>query len=148
MQGDVAVIGGRAFPKEVAEKRKRLVDRIEREGFEQVMEAMAYTWFNRFVAIRFMEVHGYLDQGYRVFSTTNSTPVEHPHVPSSGATPVEQKQEGFTGQAGQAEREPGSTGQADCTDGKENKAFHVAGSTADILKLFRQQGGKTNDSQN
>jgi len=32
------------------------------------MEAMAYTWFNRFVAIRFMELHGYLDHGYRVLS--------------------------------------------------------------------------------
>ena len=32
------------------------------------MEAIAYTWFNRFVAIRFMELHGYLDHGYRVLS--------------------------------------------------------------------------------
>ena len=32
------------------------------------MEAMAYTWFNRLVAIRFMELHGYLDHGYRVLS--------------------------------------------------------------------------------
>ena len=29
---------------------------------------MAYTWFNRFVAIRFMELHGYLDHGLRVLS--------------------------------------------------------------------------------
>ena len=32
------------------------------------MEAIAYTWFNRFVAIRYMELHGYLDHGYRVLS--------------------------------------------------------------------------------
>ena len=32
------------------------------------MEAMAYTWFNRFVALRYMELHGYLDHGYRVLS--------------------------------------------------------------------------------
>ena len=32
------------------------------------MEALAYTWFNRLVAIRFMELHGYLDHGYRVLS--------------------------------------------------------------------------------
>ena len=38
------------------------------EGFEQTMEAMAYTWFNRFAAIRYMELHGYLDHGYRVLS--------------------------------------------------------------------------------
>jgi len=72
VQGDVAIIGGKAFPKEVAEKRKRLEKRIRREGFEHVMEAMAYTWFNRFVAIRFMELHGYLEHGYRVLSTTNN----------------------------------------------------------------------------
>ncbi len=32
------------------------------------MEAFAYTWFNRLVAIRFMELHGYLEHGYRVLS--------------------------------------------------------------------------------
>jgi hypothetical protein len=67
-QGDVAVIGGKAFPKSVAAKRKLLDQRIARQGFEPVMEAMAYTWFNRFVAIRYMELHGYLDHGYRVLS--------------------------------------------------------------------------------
>ena len=65
-QGDVAIIGGRAFPRTVAAKRRRLEERIARQGFDQVMEAMAYTWFNRLVAIRFMELHGYLDHGYRV----------------------------------------------------------------------------------
>ncbi|MCG2775018.1 MAG: BREX-1 system adenine-specific DNA-methyltransferase PglX, partial [Desulfobacterales bacterium] len=71
--GDVAIIGGKPFPRHVAKKRKRLEERIRREGFEQVMEAMAYTWFNRFVAIRYMELHGYLEHGYRVLSTTNHT---------------------------------------------------------------------------
>jgi SAM-dependent methyltransferase len=78
VQGDVGLIGGKPFPKDVVAKRKRLVERIERDGFEQVMEAVAYTWFNRFAAIRFMEVHGYLDHGYKVLGTTNHTPVEHP----------------------------------------------------------------------
>jgi hypothetical protein len=64
----VALIAGRAFPRSVVQKRRALEDRISRHGFEQVMDMMAYTWFNRFVAIRFMELHGYLDHGYRVFS--------------------------------------------------------------------------------
>ncbi len=80
-QGDVAVIGGKAFPKSVAAKRNLLEQRIARQGFEQVMEAMAYTWFNRFVAIRYMELHGYLDHGYRVLSNPDgsTTPeiIEH-----------------------------------------------------------------------
>ena len=67
-QGDVTVIGERPFPRNVAEPRKRLKEQIQRDGFAQVMEAMAYTWFNRFAAIRYMELHGYLDHGYRVLS--------------------------------------------------------------------------------
>ncbi len=67
-KGDIAVIGGRSFPISVARKRKSVEDRIKRQGFQQTMEAMAYTWFNRLVAIRYMELHGYLDHGYRVLS--------------------------------------------------------------------------------
>ena len=67
-QGDVTVIGARVFPRNEAEPRKRLEEQIQRDGFAQVMEAMAYTWFNRFAAIRYMELHGYLDHGYRVLS--------------------------------------------------------------------------------
>ena len=74
VKGDVAVIGGRSFPIAVAKKRKVLEDRIKRHGFEQTMEAMAYTWFNRLVAIRFMELHGYLEHGYRVLSHPEGKP--------------------------------------------------------------------------
>src|ERR1700730_9848404 len=68
VRGDVAVIAGRDHHRAVADKRKKLEACIARDGFEQTMEAMAYTWFNRLVAIRFMELHGYLDHGYRVLS--------------------------------------------------------------------------------
>jgi SAM-dependent methyltransferase len=73
-RGDVAVIAGREHPRSVAKKRKQLEDRIERHGFERTMEALAYTWFNRLVAIRFMELHGYLDHGYRVLSHPEGKP--------------------------------------------------------------------------
>ncbi|MGI2029389.1 BREX-1 system adenine-specific DNA-methyltransferase PglX [Endozoicomonas acroporae] len=68
VQGDVLMIEGRPFPVALASLRKKLVARISLEGFDQVIQAMAYTWFNRFVAIRYMELHGYLDHGYRVLS--------------------------------------------------------------------------------
>ncbi len=55
-------------PERLPRSGERLEERIRRDGFEQVMEAIAYTWFNRFVAIRYMELHGYLDHGYRVLS--------------------------------------------------------------------------------
>lgn len=67
-EGDVAIIAGRALPASVVAKRQKLADRIKRDGFNQTMEALAYTWFNRFVAIRYMEIHGYLEHGYRVLS--------------------------------------------------------------------------------
>ncbi|MEO8275809.1 MAG: BREX-1 system adenine-specific DNA-methyltransferase PglX [Thermoanaerobaculia bacterium] len=67
-QGDVAILAGQAFPRELVAKRDRLIERIQRDGFDRVMEAIAYTWFNRLVAIRYMELHGYLEQGYRVLS--------------------------------------------------------------------------------
>ena len=69
-EGDVTLIGAHAFPRNVAEPRKFLEEQIRRDGFEQAMEAMAYTWFNRFVAIRYMELHGYLDHGYRVLESS------------------------------------------------------------------------------
>lgn len=71
--GDVAIIGGRAFPHAVANKRKALEERIAQYGFGQTMEAIAYTWFNRLVAIRYMELHGYLDHGYRVLSHSDAS---------------------------------------------------------------------------
>jgi type II restriction/modification system DNA methylase subunit YeeA len=73
-EGDVAVIGGRSHPRAVAKMRKQLEERFNHHGFDQTMEALAYTWFNRLVAIRFMELHGYLDHGYRVLSHPEGKP--------------------------------------------------------------------------
>ena len=49
-------------------QRQALIAKIDAEGFEQVMEEVAYTWFNRFSALRFMEVNGYLPSHVRVFT--------------------------------------------------------------------------------
>src|SRR5665647_516506 len=69
-QGDVTVIAGQAWPIKVHSQRDQLVARIQRDGFAQTMEAVAYTWFNRFAALRYMELHGYLDHGHRALSST------------------------------------------------------------------------------
>jgi type II restriction/modification system DNA methylase subunit YeeA len=68
VQGDLFILNGKAFPRSVANQRARLIGRIARDGFAQVMEAVAYTWFNRFLAIRYMELHHYFDHGCRVLS--------------------------------------------------------------------------------
>lgn len=67
-KGDFVIIAGQAFPKQVKNQRQALEERIVASTFDHVMEEIAYTWFNRFVAIRYMELHGYLSHGYRVLS--------------------------------------------------------------------------------
>lgn len=66
--GDVLLIGGQPFSASIAKQRAMLTLRIQQQGFSAVVEALAYTWFNRLVAIRFMELKGYLSHGYRVLS--------------------------------------------------------------------------------
>ena len=60
-------------PLSTAEKvqRGQLIDEIRTRGYEAVMEEAAYTWFNRFIALRFMEVNGYLPSKVRVFTDEN-----------------------------------------------------------------------------
>lgn len=58
------------------EHRERLIDQIEYKGYEQVMEEVAYTWFNRIIAIRFMEVNDYLPTRVRVLSSEDENKVE------------------------------------------------------------------------
>ena len=58
------------------EHRERLIEQIEYKGYEQVMEEVAYTWFNRIIAIRFMEVNDYLPTRIRVLSSEDEKKVE------------------------------------------------------------------------
>ncbi|HDZ09175.1 BREX-1 system adenine-specific DNA-methyltransferase PglX [Pseudohongiella sp.] len=68
IKGDVALINDRPFPKAIARSRDALVRLVEQHGFAQTMEQAAYSWFNRFCAIRYMEIKGFLDHGRRVLS--------------------------------------------------------------------------------
>lgn len=49
--------------------RDALVKEVKEKGFEQVMEEVAYTWFNRFMGLRYMEVNDYLPIGIRILSS-------------------------------------------------------------------------------
>ncbi len=71
-RGDVVLIAGREWPARVAQQRERLVRRIQCDGFGYTMEAVAYTWFNRFAALRYMELHDYLGHGHRVLSSATA----------------------------------------------------------------------------
>ena len=65
---NAAVIAGRVLAPEEKRQRHEFVVQIKEHGFEQAVEEVAYTWFNRFVALRFMEVNDYLPTHVRVFS--------------------------------------------------------------------------------
>lgn len=65
---DAVSVHGRILSLEERNQRKALIAQIQQKGFEQVMEEIAYTWFNRFSALRFMEVNGYLPSHVRVFT--------------------------------------------------------------------------------
>lgn len=47
-----------------------------KSAFGYVVEEVAYTWFNRLIAIRFMEVNDYLPSGVRVLSSENKAKKE------------------------------------------------------------------------
>jgi len=57
-------------------QRDKLIKEIEQKGYDQVMEEVAYTWFNRFIALRFMEVNDYLPTGVRVLSSLDPNRAE------------------------------------------------------------------------
>lgn len=61
-------LNGRLLTAEEKSQRQELIKQIKEKDYQQVMEEVAYTWFNRFIALRFMEVNNYLPSHIRVFS--------------------------------------------------------------------------------
>ena len=61
-------VGGKVLTADEKKQRQALIAEINDKGYKQVMEEVAYTWFNRFSAMRFMEVNGYLPSHVRVFT--------------------------------------------------------------------------------
>ena len=65
-------VNGHLLSSTEKKQRAALIAQIKEKGYEQVMEEVAYTWFNRFSALRFMEVNGYLPTRVRVFTDENN----------------------------------------------------------------------------
>ncbi len=61
-------INGVLLSDDEKKQRQALIRKINENGYTQVIEEVAYTWFNRFIALRFMEVNGYLPSHVRVFT--------------------------------------------------------------------------------
>ena len=68
---DAVFIDGKQLSGVERRQRNKLIKRIEEIGFDRVMDETAYTWFNRFIALRFMEVNDYLPTKVRVLSSYN-----------------------------------------------------------------------------
>lgn len=66
------VVNGYVLSYTEKKQRAGLIHQIQEKGYEQVIEEVAYTWFNRFSALRFMEVNGYLPTKVRVFTDENN----------------------------------------------------------------------------
>ena len=61
-------VNGMALSPQEQSQRRELVRELQAKGYDQVVEEVAYTWFNRFIALRYMEVNNYLPSHIRVFS--------------------------------------------------------------------------------
>lgn len=74
--GDYTIIEGNPepFPKRVFDLRKTIIGTyFKDEKFGSVVEEFAYTWFNRIIALRFMEVHEYFSHGFRVLTSRDGS---------------------------------------------------------------------------
>ncbi|NBD25622.1 BREX-1 system adenine-specific DNA-methyltransferase PglX [Paenibacillus glycinis] len=68
---DAIYINGKQLTATEKRQREKLISRIKEIGYTQVVEEVAYTWFNRFTALRFMEINNYLPTKVRVLSSSN-----------------------------------------------------------------------------
>ena len=76
-EDDYLKINGQEFNKKEVKQREKIIEvlkaREKDEGFKkcfnEFVEEIAYTWFNRIIAIRFMEVNDYIPDGIRILSS-------------------------------------------------------------------------------
>ena len=73
--GDYTIIDGdmNSYPADMLDKRNNIIQAIRKDGYKNVIEEFAYTWFNRIVALRFMEIHDFLPHGLRVLSSRDGS---------------------------------------------------------------------------
>ena len=65
-------VNGRLLTGDEKKQLNELITEVKKNGYEHVIEEVAYTWFNRFIALRYMEVNNYLPQRVRVFTNDNN----------------------------------------------------------------------------
>ncbi|OGO91751.1 MAG: hypothetical protein A2Y17_13405 [Clostridiales bacterium GWF2_38_85] len=84
------ILNGVTYSKKESDQRKQLISTISSgstkyaDGYKQVMEEVAYTWFNRLIALRYMEVKEYLPSGVRILSSINEERLEPDCIREAG----------------------------------------------------------------
>ncbi|MGP3783646.1 BREX-1 system adenine-specific DNA-methyltransferase PglX [Paenibacillus sp. 1A_MP2] len=73
---DVIYIDDKQLSATEKKQREKLISRIKEIGYKQVIEEVAHNWFNRLIALRFMEVNNYLPTKVRVLSSSNADSTE------------------------------------------------------------------------
>ncbi|PFA22241.1 SAM-dependent methyltransferase [Bacillus cereus] len=73
---DYVEINGKKYPATYKNSIQKLLKEIETKGYDNIIEEVAYTWFNRLIAIRYMEVHNYLPSKVRVLSSETKGKVD------------------------------------------------------------------------
>ena len=73
--GEYTIIDGdsNSYSADLYDKRNDITNLIKSDGYKNVIEEFAYTWFNRIIALRFMEVHDFLPHGFRVLSSRDGS---------------------------------------------------------------------------
>lgn len=77
---DAQTVGGVALSTQEQKQRAQLLEMQVRMGHAALRDKAAYTWFNRIIAIRFMELHDYLPSGIRVFCSANDANAFEPEI--------------------------------------------------------------------
>ena len=72
-KADATEVRGRILSPLEKSQRAALIAEINANGYQQTIERVTYIWFNRIVALRFMEVNNYLPSHIRVFSDASGT---------------------------------------------------------------------------
>ncbi len=65
------IVNGKTFPQDLKHALRTLQNRLNTVGYGQLIEEVAYTWFNRIIAIRYMEVNNYLPDRVNVLSSSS-----------------------------------------------------------------------------
>lgn len=65
-------VNGKLLTSKEKAQRQELIKKVNELGLDETIEEVAYTWFNRFIALRFMEVNNYLPTRIRVFTNENN----------------------------------------------------------------------------